>query len=71
MEVPQLGVKLEMQLLAYITTTATLDLRFICDLHYGLQHQILNSLSKARVRSTSSQALSGSQPTEPQWELQQ
>ena len=34
MEVPRLGVELEMQVLAY--TTATLDLSFICDLSHSL-----------------------------------
>ena len=32
MEFPRLGVKLELQLLAYITATPTWDLRHICDL---------------------------------------
>ena len=49
MEVPRLGVKLELQLLAYATATATPDPRRICALHYSSwQHQILNPLSKAR-----------------------
>ena len=33
MEVPRLGVKSELQLLVYITATATQDLSHICDLH--------------------------------------
>ena len=49
MEVPRLRVKLELQLLAYNTTTATQDLRPVWDLHHSLrQCQILNPLSKAR-----------------------
>ena len=49
MEVPRLGVKLELQLLAYTTATATPDLSHICDpYHSSWQHWILNSLSKAR-----------------------
>ena len=49
MEVPQLGVKSELQLPAYTTAAATLDLSYICDLSHGLQqHRILNLLSKAR-----------------------
>ena len=49
MEVPRLGVKLELQLPAYTTATATQDLSHVCDLHYSSeQHQILNPLSKAR-----------------------
>ena len=49
MEVPRLGVKLELQLLAYTTTTETPDLSHICDpYHSPWQHQILNLLSEAR-----------------------
>ena len=52
MEVPRLGVELELQLLAYATATATQDLRCVCDVHQSSgQHQILNSLSEARDRS--------------------
>ena len=49
MEVPRLGVELELHLLAYATATATPDLSRICDLHdSSWQSQILNSLSGAR-----------------------
>ena len=51
MEVPRLGVKLELQLLSYTTATDTWDLTesHICDLHHSLQqHWILNPLSGAR-----------------------
>ena len=49
MEVPRLGVKLELQLPAYPTPTATLDPSCICDLyHSSWQSQILNPLSEAR-----------------------
>ena len=52
MEVLRLGVKLELQLLAYTTATATPDLSRVCDLHHSSwQHQILNPLSKARDRT--------------------
>ena len=34
-EVPRLGVELELQLPAYITATATWDLNCICDLHHS------------------------------------
>jgi len=52
MEVCRLGVKLELQLPAYDTTTATPDPSFICDLyHSSPQLQILNPLSKARDRT--------------------
>ena len=48
MKVPRLGVKLELQLLAYTTATTTPDWSFICDLCCSLwQLQILNTLSKA------------------------
>ena len=35
MEVPRLGVETELQLPAYATATATLDLSLICDLHHS------------------------------------
>ena len=49
MEVPRLGVKSELQLLAYTTATATRDLSCICDLYHSSQPRwILNSLNEAR-----------------------
>ena len=49
MKVPRLGVQLELQLLAYITATATRDLSQVCNLHHSSrQHQILNSLIEVR-----------------------
>ena len=49
MEVPRLGVELELQLPAYITATATMDPSWVCDLHRSSwQPWILNPLSKAR-----------------------
>ena len=49
MEVPELGVKSELQLPAYATATVTPDLSHICKLHHSSQqHQILNLLSEAR-----------------------
>ena len=52
MEVPRLGIRLELQLPAYTTATATQDLSHICDLHHSSrQRQILNPLSKARGRN--------------------
>jgi len=49
MEVPRLGVQMELQPPAYVTATATPDLSRICDLHHSsLQHQIVNPLSEAR-----------------------
>ena len=46
MEVPRLRVKLDLQLPAYATATATPDLSHIWDLHCSFQ--ILNPLSEAR-----------------------
>ena len=52
MEVPRLGVKLELQLLALTTAAATLDLSRVCDLHHSpWQCQILNPLSEVRDRT--------------------
>ena len=51
MEVPRLGVKLELQLLAYAMATAIVmrDLSHICDLYCNLwQCRILNLLNKSR-----------------------
>ena len=51
-EVPRLGVELELQLPAYTRATATRDLNHVCDLyHSSRQHQILNPLIKARNRT--------------------
>ena len=42
MEVPRLGVKLELQLPAYTTATATQDWTCLCNLHHSSrQHRIL------------------------------
>ena len=47
MEVPRLGVELELQLTGYIAVTATQDLNHIFDLyHSSQQRSILNPLSK-------------------------
>ena len=49
MEVPKLGVELELQLPAYTTATAMPDLSCVCDLHHSSwQRRILNPLSGAR-----------------------
>ena len=49
LEIPRLGVKSELQLLACATATATPDLSCICDLHHSSwQHQILSTLTEAR-----------------------
>ena len=52
MEVLSLGVKLELQLLAYTTVIAMQDPSHVCDLHHSSwQCQILKPLSKARDRT--------------------
>ena len=49
MEVPRLGVKSKLQLLAYTTATITWEPSCIRDLHHSSRHcQILNPLSGAR-----------------------
>ena len=49
LEVPRLGVELELQLPAYATATAMQNPSHVCDLHHSSQqHQILNPLSEAR-----------------------
>ena len=49
MEVPGLGVELELQLLAYATASATPEPSRVCDLHHSSwQCGILNPLSSAR-----------------------
>ena len=49
MEVPRLGVKSELQLLAYATATAIPDPRHICNLHTAHSNTgSFNALSKAR-----------------------
>ena len=52
MEIPRLGVQLELQLPAYTTATATQDPSRVCDLHHSSwQRQILNPLRQARDRT--------------------
>ena len=52
MEVPRLGVKLDLQLLAFTTATATPDPSRFCDLHCSLrQCQVPNPLSEGRDRT--------------------
>ena len=52
MDVPRLGVQLELQRPAYTTATATWVLSRICDLrHSSWQHRILNPMSEARDRT--------------------
>ena len=50
-EVPRLGVKSELQPLAYTTAIATQDPSWVCKLYYSSrQHQILNPLDEVRNR---------------------
>ena len=52
MEVPRLGVALELQLPAYTSVTAVPDLSSICNLHYSSgQCRIFSPLSEARGRT--------------------
>ena len=52
MEVPRLGVELQLQLLAYTVVTATQDVSCLCDPHQSLrQSWILNPLREARDRT--------------------
>ena len=52
MEVPRVGVKSELYLLAYATATAMPDPSCVCNLHHSSwQCQILNRLSEARDRT--------------------
>ena len=52
MEVPRLGVQSELQLLAYVTAIAMLDLSLAFDLHHSSrQRWILNPLGEARDRT--------------------
>ena len=70
MEVPRLGVKLELHLQVYSTAMATLDLSSIWDLCQSLrQSQIHNPLSEVGIESVSSWILVGFVTAEPQWEL--
>ena len=54
MEVPRLGVELELERPAYTTATAMQELSRVCDLHHSSwQCQILNPLSEARDQTRS------------------
>ena len=72
MEVPRLRVESELQLLAYITATATPDSSYIHDLCHSLwQCQILNPPSNAKdgAHILTNTMSAGSYPAEPQQEL--
>ena len=60
MEVPRLGIKLELQPPAYTTATATQDLSQVCNLHHSSQqHWILNPLSRPGIEPATSWFLVG------------
>ena len=70
MEVPRLGVKSELQLVAYATAIAMPDPSHICNLHHSSwQRRLLNPPSKAGIEPASSWILVGFVTTEPQREL--
>ena len=71
MEVPRLGVELELLQLAYTTATATQDLSCICNLHHSSRpRQILNPLSETRDRTCNLMDTNRVHSADPQWELQ-
>ena len=52
MDIPRLGVKSELLLLAFATATAMPDPSHLCDLHHNSrQHRILNPAIEARDRT--------------------
>jgi len=59
-EVPRLGVKSELQLLAYATATAASDLSYVCNLrHSSWQRRILNPLRRPEIEPMTSWFLVG------------
>ena len=70
MEVPRLGVKLELHLPAYGTASAEPEVSCVCNLHCSSQQcWILNQLSGPGIKPTSSWILVGFVTVEPHWEL--
>ena len=69
-EVPRLGVKLEIQLLAYTTATAMWDLGRVCNLYHS-SHNVgsLTHWVRPRIEPTSSWILVRFVSTAPQKEL--
>ena len=66
----RLGVESELQLPTYATATEMPDMSLTCDLHHSLQQcWILDPLSKARDKPTSSWIVVGFVSAEPQWEV--
>ena len=70
MEVPRLGVELELQLPTYTSATAIGDPSLVCNLHHSSwQCRILNPLSEARNRTHFLTVPVGFVTTEPHCEL--
>ena len=70
MEVPRLGVKLELQLQAYPTAIATWDLSYVCDLHHSSwQAGSRTHWVRPGIEPACSWILVRFITTEPQWEL--
>ena len=70
MEVPRLGVESELQLLAYTTATAMLDLSCVCDLHHSSQQcRVLTCWARPGIEPKSLWILVGFVTTEPQREF--
>ena len=69
MEIPRLGIEIELQLTAYATATAMPDLSLVCELHHSSrQHWILNPLSRDMDWTHILMEPVGFITTEPQWE---
>ena len=67
MEVPRLGVELELQLPPFAIAIATQNLSLICNLHHSSwQHRIINPLSEAKDRTCILMDTSQVVTTEPQ-----
>ena len=70
MDVPRLGVKWELKLLAFATATVTPDPSHVCDPHHSLQQcQILIHWARPGIEPTSSWRRVGFISTAPRWEL--
>ena len=70
MEVPRLGIELDLQLPAYATAKAMPDPSCVCNLHHSSwQCRILNPLCKARDQTCVFMDTSRFITPEPQWEL--
>ena len=70
MEIPRLGVELELQVPAYTTDTAMQDLSQVCDLHHSSkQHRVLNPLIEAKDRAHVLMDMVRFVTAEPQQEL--